>query len=228
MLSPYSPPLLDQMCKLLKNGWVCLLSKNVDLSISYSSPGRLANNMEDSINLCEQVNYDQDKIDLCKIEERFSTGIIQMLFSGYNLKENPIEKEEDRDDICHPTSRMVPLSDVTRQFCCSRDEVPYKEVLFTTVDKCDGAQSSFVDEEELNSNQEEQKQEEDFVEIELLNGLNSDSITGLLPDVLDMAKEILTIDGNFDFNSLFDNDDVDDDIDYEDPLPNNYTSPYEY
>ena len=184
-ISPYSLSSLDQMCKLLKNGWVCLLSKNVDLSISYSSPGRLANNMEASINLCEQVNYDQDKIDLCKVEERFSTGIVQMLFSGYNLRENPIEKEEDRDDICHPMSRMVPLADVNRQFCCSRDEVPYKEVLYTSVDKCDGAQS-FVGEEEVNSTEEEQ--EEEFVEIEWRNKLRENGHIEFLAGKQEMIK----------------------------------------
>lgn len=129
--------LVDKLCKYLTNGWSCLKSQGVDLSISYSSPGRLATSMDESIELCEQMNQNLDSRDLCKVEEQFSTGIIQAFFSGYDLGENPITDSRDRKDTCHPGNGF--RGPGTNVYCCDKIAFPKKQALFGHISECDAS-----------------------------------------------------------------------------------------
>jgi len=127
---------IDGLCKLLLDGWACLKASGVDLSIPYTSPGRSATNTEDAISECDRLNHDKDAANLCKVEENFSTSLVQLLFSGETLGENPITNESDRFLICHPgaVNRNIHYSDV---LCCDKLDYPDKCIVYGPRDRCD-------------------------------------------------------------------------------------------
>lgn len=69
---------VDGLCKYMINGWACLKSQNVELTLNYVSPGYMATSVDQAIILCDQVNQGNvHAANLCKIEEQFAFGIVQ-------------------------------------------------------------------------------------------------------------------------------------------------------
>ena len=199
---------VDRLCKYLVNGWTCLKSQGVDLSISYSSPGRMANNMYEAANLCEKINFNLAQIKLCQVEEQFANGIISLFFSGYSFnkkEDNPISNEDDRRAICHPTGGIMVDDGVFREHCCSLVDYPRKEVIFGEAEQCLDPEEKIsqelinnsVDDDNIitSSDPEIIPFEEDQIDLSFLDSDQQDQLANQVETVLD-------IEANFDTDDI--------------------------